>query len=367
LQLLVRRAIVLAAALAGALAAAAVPAAAAPQPLAPVAVNVPISAAGGWVAWSAPVAGGGFGLFAWHAGAVAQVPVAPRPQPFDLDLGTDAQGRPVATFSRCAVAPVVLAGRTEAWSGTGCRVRVVDLATGRERAGGVPRPPGTSDTTPSMWRGRIAFARRDVRRHRNVAHVLWWSPSTRRLTALAHGAMPTDCPYAGGCIGMTVLGAVDGLDLGARFAAFRWLVQAPGIDGHVAWEVRADRLSDGRSRLVGSGFLGEACTGGTDATLPSLPSAEGSDVWFTQRATRCYVDTASLVRVDVGARRAAFGALDGEILQSTRDGDALYALVAPEPQGEVDPTCAADAPCTIERLDTPSMVVRAYRPRSPFF
>src|SRR5947208_13217078 len=110
LQLLVRRAIVLAAALAGALAAAAVPAAAAPQPLAPVAVNVPISAAGGWVAWSAPVAGGGFGLFAWHAGAVAQVPVAPRPQPFDLDLGTDAQGRPVATFSRCAVAPVVLAG-----------------------------------------------------------------------------------------------------------------------------------------------------------------------------------------------------------------------------------------------------------------
>jgi hypothetical protein len=362
-----RRTIVVVGVLAGALAAAAVPAAAASQPLASVAVDVPISAAGGWVAWSAPVAGGGFGLFAWHAGAVAQVPVAPRPQPFDVDLGTDAHGRTVATFSRCAVAPVVLRGRTEAWSGSGCRVRVVDLATGRERAGGVPRPPGTSDTTPSMWRGRIAFARRDVRRHRNVAQVMLWSPSARRLTALAHGAMPTDCPYASGCKGMTVLGAVDGLDLGARFAAFRWLVQAPGIVGHVAWEVRADRLSDGRSRLVGWGFLGEACTGGTDAILPSLPSADGSDVWFTQRATECYVDTASLVRFDADMRGAAFGPLEGEILQSTRDGDSLYALVAPKPQAEVDPTCAADAPCMIERLDAPALVARAYRPRSPFY
>jgi hypothetical protein len=362
-----RRAVVLAGVLAGAIAAAAMPAAAAPQPLAPVAVDVPISAAGGWVAWSAPVAGGGFGLFAWHAGAVAQVPVAPRAQPFDLDLGTDAHGRPVATFSRCAVAPTVLLGRTQAWSGSGCRVRVVDLATGRERAGGVPRPPGTSDTTPSMWRGRIAFARRDVRRHRNVAQVMLWSPAARRLTALSHGAMPTDCPYRGGCKGMTVLGAVDGLDLGGRLAAFRWLVQAPGVVGHLGWEVRADRLSDGRSRVVGAGFLGEACTGGTDAVQPSLPSADGSDVWFTQRSTRCYVDTASLVRFDVGTGGAAFGPLDGEILQSTRDGAALYALVAPRPQAEVDPTCAADAPCTIERLDAPPLVARAYRPRSPFF
>jgi hypothetical protein len=360
-----RGAVVLAGVLAGALAAA-VPAAAAPQPLAPVAVNVPISAAGGWVAWSAP-APGGFGLFAWHGGAVAQVPVAPRSQPFDLDLGTDAHGRPVATFSRCTVAPIVLLGRTQAWSGSGCRVRVVDLATGRERAGGVPRPAGTSDTTPSMWRGRIAFARRDVRRHHNVAQVMLWSPSARRLTALPHGAMPTDCPYATACKGMTVLGAVDGLDLGSRLAAFRWLVQAPSVIGHGGWEVRADRLSDGRSTLVGSGFLGEACTGGTDGVRPSLPSADGSEVWFSALASRCYVDTASLVRFDVGTRGAAFGSLDGEILQSTKDGDALYALVAPTPPVGAGATCAADAPCSIERLDTPPLVARVYHPKSPFF
>jgi hypothetical protein len=56
-----------------------------------------------------------------------------------------------------------------------------------------------------------------------------------------------------------------------------------------------------------------------------------------------------------------------QLLQSTMDGDALYALVAPKPQGEVNPTCVADAPCTIERLDPPSLVARAYRPRQPFF
>jgi hypothetical protein len=218
-----------------------------------------------------------------------------------------------------------------------------------------------------MWRGRIAFARRDVRRHRNVAQVMLWSPATRRLTALAHGAMPTGCPYAGGCKGMTVLGAVDGLDLGSRFAAFRWLVQAPGIVGHVAWELRADRLADRHSTLLGSGFRGEVCTGGTDGAVPSVPRVDGADVWFSQRSSRCYVDTTSLVRFNVRTRGAAFGPLVGEILQSTRDGQALYALVAPQPQGEVDPTCAADAPCTIERLDTPPLVAHAYRPRSPFY
>jgi hypothetical protein len=74
------------------------------------------------------------------------------------------------------------------------------------------------------------------------------------------------------------------------------------------------------------------------------------------------------VRFDVHTRRAAFGALDGEVLQTTRDGDALYALVAPTPPREVDPACdVPGAPWTIERLDEPALVARAYRPLSPFF
>jgi hypothetical protein len=70
-------------------------------------------------------------------------------------------------------------------------------------------------------------------------------------------------------------------------------------------------------------------TGGTYGVLPSVPSADGGDVWFSRLTSQCYVDTASLVRFDVDTRGEAFGSLEGDVLQSTEDGDALYALVGP--------------------------------------
>jgi hypothetical protein len=355
------------AAVASALAAGAAPASAEPLALSTVPANVPIAAHGGWVVWSAPAADGGWGLTAWHGGQTAALPVAHRPEPFDVDVGTDAGGRAVATFSRCTTTPTAYFGRLQAWTGAGCHVRVVDLATGRERAAGVPRPTGASDTTPSMWRGRIAFARRE-RRHKDVAQVLLWSPTTHRLTALRHGAVPTDCPFKEGCKGIPVRGAVQGLDLGTRLATFLWWVEAPGVVGHGGWEVRADRLDSGKRVLTGSGYVGEACTGSTDGVAPSIPAADGDDVWYSRLASACYVDTPSLVRFDTRTRRAAFGALSGEILRFARDGGALYALVAPKPQDKVGPACdMPGAPCTIERIDLPALVPQAYTPHSPFF
>jgi hypothetical protein len=362
-----RRSRVVAVAVAAAYACGAATASAEPLALSTVAANVPIAAHGGWVAWSAPATGGGWGLAAWHDGQVIALPVARRAQPFDVDLGTDARGRTVATFSRCTTAPTDYFGRLQTWTGAGCRVRVVDLATGRERAAGVRRPAGASDTTPSMWRGRIAFARRD-RRHKDVAQVLLWSPATHRVTALRHGAVPTDCPYQGGCEGMTVRGSVQGLDLGSRLATFLWWVEAPGVVGHGGWEVRADRLDEGRSVLTGAGFVGEACTGSVDGVAPSVPAADGDDVWYSRLTSACYVDTTSVVRFDARTRRAAVGELSGEILRFAKDGDALYALVAPTPQDKVAPACdAPGAPCTIERIDAPALVSKSYTPHSPFF
>jgi len=358
-----RRSCVLAVVVAAALACAAVPASAEPLALSTVPANVPIAAHGGWVVWSTPAAGGGWGLSVWHDGQTTAPPLAHRQEPFDVDVGTDANGRAVATFSRCTTAPTTYLGRLQAWTGAGCHLRVVDLATGRERAAGVPRPAGASDTTPSMWRGRIAFARRD-RRHKDVAQVLLWSPSTHRVTTLRHGRVPTDCPYKS-CKGMPVRGAVQGLDLGTRLATFLWWVEAPGALG---WEVRADRLDNGRSVLTGTGYLDEACTGGTDTLAPSTPTADGDQVWYSRLASACYVDTASLVRFDARTGRAAFGAVPGEVLRFAKDGDALYALVAPKPPDKVGPACdAPGAPCTIERIDTPALVPRPYAPHQPFF
>jgi hypothetical protein len=354
-------------AVATAVAGGATPASAEPVALSTAPANVPIAAHGGWVVWSTPAAGGGWGLVAWHDGQTTALPVAHRPEPFDVDVGTDAGGRTVATFSRCTTTPTAYFGRLQSWTGAGCRVRVVDLATGRERTGGVPRPAGASDTTPSMWRGRIAFARRE-RRHKDVAQVLLWSPSTRRVTALRHGALPSRCPYDTGCKGMPVRGAVQSLDLGAKLATFLWWVEGPGVVGHGAWEVRADRLDSGRSVLTGAGHVGEACTGGIDAIAPSSPAADGDQVWYSRLASACYVDTASLVRFNARTGRAAFGAVPGEVLRFAKDGNALYALVAPKPPDKVGPACdAPGAPCTIERIDAPALVPRAYTPHSPFF
>jgi hypothetical protein len=64
-------------------------ASATPQTLASVTVRSPIGAYGGWVVWSTPVSGG-WGLDAYHEGTVKALHVAPRAQPFDVDLGTNA-------------------------------------------------------------------------------------------------------------------------------------------------------------------------------------------------------------------------------------------------------------------------------------
>ncbi len=72
--------------------------------IASVSADAPISAAGGWLVWSVPVEGG-WGLEAYHDGSIATLPVAPRLQPFDANVGTDARGVPVVAFSRCAKTP----------------------------------------------------------------------------------------------------------------------------------------------------------------------------------------------------------------------------------------------------------------------
>jgi hypothetical protein len=343
-----------------------------PVVLATVGANAPVSARGGWVVWSAP-ANGGWDLMAWHRGSRFRLPVASRPEPFDVNVGSDGDGRAVATFSRCATTPVPTAffndGPPAHVLGRGCHVRVLDLASGSERAAAIPHPAGASDTDPSMWRGHLAFARFDPARHADVEQVLLWSPRTRRLSVLPHGGMPATCPFGlGACRGLTRLGVVQGLDLDSSIVTFIWMIQAPAVQGHGGWEVRADRLDNHATVLIGSGVIGEVCTGpGTDLAVPSPPTARGARAWYSELDASCYVFTNNLVRFDALARLAATASLPAETLQLTRDGDALYALVAPPPHGQSLPTCAEPgAPCQIERLVTPALRRSHFRPRPPY-
>jgi hypothetical protein len=360
-------------------------ASASPQTLASVTVRSPIGAYGGWVVWSAPVSGG-WGLDAYHAGEIKALRVAPRAQPFDVDLGTNAFGEVVATFSRCTKTPRYEADLFLELKGIGCRVQVLHLASERERTPAIPHPADTSDTTPSMWDGNIAFARYDPRHHADVAQLLLWSGRTHKLRVLRHGATPTGqpCHPAKGDVGRRIReskteclpnsikgditeGAIESIDLGPDLVSFLWKIDGPGVlSTGGGWEVRADRLATGASLLVGSGLHGDVCMAGIDGSVPSYPSVEGERVWYTQLESECYVNTISVRHFDTASGRLSSSTpVQGEVLQIVRSGSILYALVAPVPRGE-DPTCSAAAPCSIERLPAPKLKLEKRLPQSPF-
>jgi hypothetical protein len=312
--------------------------------------------------------------------------VAPRAQPFDVDLGTNAAGEVVATFSRCVKAPRYEADLFLELEGVSCRVHVLNLASEREKAPAIPHPTGTSDTTPSMWDGNIAFARYDPRHHADVAQLLLWSGRTRKLRVLRHGATPTGqpCPPAKGeggrrireskteCLpnsikGDITEGAIESVDLGPDLVSFLWKIDGPGVlSTGGGWEVRADRLATSASILAGSGFHGDVCMNGIDGSVPSYPSVEGERVWYTQLESECYVNTISIRRFDSTTGRLSSSApVTGEVLQVIHSGSALYALVAPVPRGQ-PPTCTSTEPCTIERLPPPRLKLEKWLPQSPF-
>jgi hypothetical protein len=62
----------------------------------------PLAAWGGVLVWSAwDSTAGGYRLMARTAAGVAALPVAPRPVPFDADVGPGPDGGPVIVYSRC--------------------------------------------------------------------------------------------------------------------------------------------------------------------------------------------------------------------------------------------------------------------------
>lgn len=347
--------------------------------IATVGAETPISAGGGWIVWSVPVAGG-WGLEAYHAGTLRAIQLAPRPQPFDVSVGTDVRGGAVATFSRCSRTPKMLhVGTGEAGgsllqpqTGAGCRIHELELANGRESQAPIPHPAGASDTTPSIWRGSVVFARR-APGHGDVSQVMMWSPtSPAALRTLRHGAIPTHCRLeARGCTA-PAHGRVESLDRSAAIVTFLWSVEAPGVVGEGAWEVRADSLENGHSSLAEAGFGHEACTNpttGLESVWPEPPIADGRLVLFPQlEVFACFRSFASVLgSYRVGARRASSGGLAVTVLSAAKDGAAVYGLVPPPAQPGADaPGCSAAAPCVLERIAPPRLVRDKLAPVPPF-
>lgn len=334
-----------------------------PRMIAPVSIETPISAGGGWLIWSVP-RGSEWGLEADHDGAVEPLRVAPRPQPFDVNVGTDSNGEPVATFSRCGKTPkMARVGSGEVGgsmllpvSGAGCRLHAFNLASGHERLLPVPHPANSSDTTPSMWHGEVTFAR--MTPAHDISQVMLWSPH-HALRILSHGEVPSHCVHGIQCRDDPVEDQVQGLDFDADVVAFIWSIQGPGIVGHEDWEVRADNIANDHVNSAGSGSLTEACIGGgLELAVPEIPIAERGGVLFSEfRRSACYQHLASsLHRYREGVAHPAFRSLPGNVLGLAREGNALYALLAPSPTFESDPGCSSAAPCELEQIAGPGTV-----------
>jgi hypothetical protein len=138
------------------------------ETVATVALPTPVSAHAGRVAWSSfDPASGAYRSTTSVGGVTSIVPVRPRTVPFDVDLGPDVDGDTIATYSRCSREPPrrdpaignALAQLPDWAGGRGCDLFKFDFATGRETRIATANSLGGSEFLPSIWEGRVAFAR----------------------------------------------------------------------------------------------------------------------------------------------------------------------------------------------------------------
>ena len=322
------------------------PASAAPTTLAPVSDDTPLSAYGGWVLWSERRPDGRWALTGWHDGAKSRLAVRSRAVPFDVDVGPDRAGKPVALYTRCARDPISANGSTTTfwgpngvpqWSlGAGCRIQRLNLTTGTEIQLPVPRTQGASDEAPSEWYGRIVFGRRTS--GSDLTQILLWSPSSRRLRRLPGGHLPRNCPFRSGCKREPFDGDVLQLDLGPLTLALSWRAQAPAIYGvGVSLEIFAIDLRSTTRTLLSAGEFSGAC----GALSTGSPNAAGAGVWFFENSYDCEV-----VRTFVAfGDRKVWGQIDAApdlLWQLARDGANLYSI-----RGSASASVEArDPPCT---------------------
>lgn len=101
--------------------------------------------------------GGAYRLAIRRGGTIEQLPVAPSTVAFDVDIGPDRNGRPELVYTRCTRERGADIGNRS----TGCDLVVLSLGSG---SGSGERPVRAANTpanefAPTLWRGRIAFAR----------------------------------------------------------------------------------------------------------------------------------------------------------------------------------------------------------------
>jgi hypothetical protein len=255
-------------------------------------------------------------------------------------------------------------------TGAGCRLRVLELDSGRESSPPIPEPGGVSDTTPAMWRGTLVFARKTAGHGRVSQIMLSRRGHPSKLVTLAHGAVPEGCPHRQGCQEFPPGGEVQALSIDAQIVAFVWKPEGPGVNPDGAWEERVDSLANRRGALAGTPILTESCTGDAhdpvEEEWPAPPILSGSAALFPElERGGCYTTfTAALFQYREGNR--LLGTASVPIVELARDGATTYGLVAQRPTTEQDPGCSAALPCMLESVTPPPLRPTQYKPVHPF-
>ena len=182
-----------------------------------------------------------------RAGAAAPelLPVAPADRTFDADIGPDSNGRPQLIYTRCDET---------------CDLFVYSLAnpTG-ERAVRNANDPDHNDVHPTLWRGRIAWARiygEQIDRKVVVYTKTLTAPRSRPSTRLP-GVPERRCGDSEPDIcGPTTGRAIDALELWGDNLAEIVGYQCRGCSGTSQTELRLVRVSDRNARPVAFQVVG---------------------------------------------------------------------------------------------------------------
>jgi len=257
-----------------------------------------LTAYGGWVLFSERSARGDWSLMAWHAGSIVALPVPARSIPFDAEAGPGADGHAAAVFSKCVREPRVrggegqmLAAAVEWQTASGCRIYELSLPGGTPRLLARIRPPrGSSDATPAIWRGEVAFAR-----YGRAGPPQLLLSGTRNVRHLGGG--PSSCP-APSTISEAPLcrrherllrSRVTGISLSAGAAVYEWVAEVPGsfVGPSADPEIRIDPLRSGAqsapTKLLEMRFASGACGGSWSGS----PNAVAGKALYLRTAYAC--------------------------------------------------------------------------------
>jgi hypothetical protein len=279
----------------------------------------PIAAYQDVVAWSARDAATGRWSLVTSRGPV---PVPSRGAPFDVDLGPGTADEVVAVYSRCERETGglgVYATLVEPWRGCDLYRATLD---GREQRIAAASSPTADETWPSIWKGRIAFARRYDRKR--AYPYLYVNDGGR--SARVPGGQRNACGTSGRCTDPR-RSRPTGLELYGRRLGFSWAYQ--GIAETPAFDVRVHDV-DGDARTVVDRFPGGGLTGVT----PSWPGFQGGSVFWSRQ---CFGDPGgcaggrdglfSARYLDPRARRTPYPRRTGVALAHDRAGGVTYLLV----------------------------------------